>query len=804
MDKNSSKARELTQKGIDLANLGKINDSIPFFKKSLSLYPTPDTYYLLALAYQMIGKTQPAEKNYKEAIRLFPKFSMAYNNLGAIYLEQKKFARAEEAFTSAVDCDPGNVFAHNNLGNAYKSRNKYLKAKKKYNDALKINPEFLESYNNLGIIAFEENQTDEAIRYFKKALEINAGYSPCLFHLSMAYIKKDETEKAVKTLVQYIDLVPDDDKAQSLLANLYLTKKEYEKSLTHFNRAIELNPKNTFAINDLGNLYKEIGSLEEAKKCYQKVIDLDPTMAGTFNNLGVIGLEQGNYEEAISQLKQALALKPDMSSAFYHLGLIYERQHKLDLAEKNFTSAINNQADNTQAQAILIYCLMQECKWKELSTQIKSLELLTKSELKDGKTTTESPFLNVIRDDNKERNFKIAVSHSLQIAKNIGEFSGFTFIPQKKKKIRIGYLSCDFFDHATVHLISGLFLNHDRDRFKVYVYSYGTNDGSIYQDKIASDSDVFRDITNSSYRDSAELIYNDKIDILVDLKGHTKNTRLEIDAYRPAPIQISYLGFPGTTGADFFDYILTDKMVTPLADQKYFTEKFAYLPYTYQVNNDKREIANIKYERATFGLPENRFVFSSFNHTYKIDPKTFSSWMSILKQVPNSVLWLLESNKFAPVNLMKEAKKYGITVNRLIFTPFTSNPKHLARIRLSDLALDPFICNGHTTTSDALWAGVPVITLQGKHFASRVASSILSAIELPELITYSTKQYEDLAVTLATKKEMLLDIKQKLAENKSTKPLFKTELFVRNLEKLYLTMWDNYIKGKHPEIIQLA
>jgi protein O-GlcNAc transferase len=321
--------------------------------------------------------------------------------------------------------------------------------------------------------------------------------------------------------------------------------------------------------------------------------------------------------------------------------------------------------------------------------------------------------------------------------------------------------------------------------------------------QIQRDCDKFVDIISLSRTEAAQRIYRDQVDILVDLKGYTKDTRLAICALRPAPVQVSYLGFPGTTGADFIDYIITDKIVTPEEHAPYYSEKFVYLPHCYQVNDNTQPIANKAWKKKDFGIPENSFVFCSFNRSYKIDPVMFDVWMRILQQVPESVLWLLFSNKTAEENLRREAVDRGVQSERLISARMLPKDAHLARLRCSDLALDTRIVNGHTTTSDALWAGVPVITLQGGHFASRVSSSALSAIGLPELITHSLEEYEALAVQLAHNPAELQELRQRLARNRLVTPLFDTPRFVRNLESAYKEMWKIFLAGETPRQIEV-
>jgi protein O-GlcNAc transferase len=431
---------------------------------------------------------------------------------------------------------------------------------------------------------------------------------------------------------------------------------------------------------------------------------------------------------------------------------------------------------------------------------------LLRKALSVGKKPAEPPFFNIIRHDDLPLNFAIAESWSRDIARAVSSFKvAFSFDSRRtgKTKIVIGYLSNDFRNHATAHLMLSLFGLHNRDEFKIFCYSYGKDDGSYYRTRIQCDCDKFVDISNLSYEAAARCIYEDQVDILVDLKGYTMDNRLEICALRPAPIQVTYLGFPGTIGADFIDYLITDKIVTPKNHATYYSEKFVYMPHCYQVNDHTQRISNKGWGKIAFGLPENSFIFASFNQSYKIDPIMFDVWMRILKQVPKGILWLVFESKLAENNLRREAEARGVQAERLIFAEKMPKDEHLARLRFADLALDTRIINGHTTTSDALWAGVPVITLQGNHFASRVSSSILSAIELPELITHSLDEYEALAVRLARNPVGLQKIRQKIAKNRLLAPLFDTPRFVRNLETAYKEMWKIFLAGEAPRKIEV-
>jgi predicted O-linked N-acetylglucosamine transferase (SPINDLY family) len=369
---------------------------------------------------------------------------------------------------------------------------------------------------------------------------------------------------------------------------------------------------------------------------------------------------------------------------------------------------------------------------------------------------------------------------------------------QSRSRITLGYLSADFHAHATAYLIAELFEKHDRERFAVVGYSYGPDDGSSTRRRLVKALDRFVELKDVSFGDSAQRIAADGVDILVDLKGYTGNARTQILALRPAPIQVNYLGYPGTMGAPFMDYILVDDFIVPLEQQPFFTEKLVHLPGCYQVNDGQRAISPHTPSRAACALPEEGFVFCSFNNNYKITPEMFGVWMELMKAVPGSVLWLLEGNRFAPANLRREAESRGVAAQRLVFAPRRSLADHLARYRLADLFLDTFPCNAHTTASDALWVGCPVLTLAGQTFVSRVAGSLLRSLGLPELITTSLDEYFDVALRLARDANWLAELRVRLAANRTTSRLFDAEQFARDLEQAYVTMWQIHMAGDKP------
>jgi protein O-GlcNAc transferase len=370
-------------------------------------------------------------------------------------------------------------------------------------------------------------------------------------------------------------------------------------------------------------------------------------------------------------------------------------------------------------------------------------------------------------------------------------------------KITIGYLSNNYKNHPTSHLIGDIFDCHDKTQFTVNAYSYGEDDGSPYRLKVETTADKFVDLRPCSNEEAAQCISHDKVDILVDLVGYMRGCRLEICGYRPAPVQVRWLGMAGTTGSDFFDYIIADRTVIPEAHSAYYSEKPVYMPDCYQMNSKPLNLSDRAFTRQELGLPRDGFVYCCFCSSYKIEPTMFGAWMAILRGVPGSVLWLLKSNEIVEDNLKKEAHKHGIDPKRLVFADKMNKADHLERIKCADLCLDTRIVNGAATTSDALFAGVPVITLKGGHFASRMAASINRAIGLDALVTENSADYLALAVALGKDSRQYKAFKTRLQSNLDVGPLFNGPFFVQYLEKAYRKMWTRYLSGGQPEIIRL-
>jgi predicted O-linked N-acetylglucosamine transferase (SPINDLY family) len=464
---------------------------------------------------------------------------------------------------------------------------------------------------------------------------------------------------------------------------------------------------------------------------------------------------------------------------------------RYDEAIEEFTRVLALDPERRYARVMLLLSQLHSCDWREL----EETSAVLRADVENGKPGVE-PFAFLLLSDSAQAQRQCAEAW---VAANFPSPSPLWRGERyRHNRIRVAYLSADFHEHATAYLMAELFEQHDRERFAVYAISSGPDDGSAMRSRLQRAFEHFIDVRHVGDEQVARRPRELEIDIAIDLKGYTHEGHPEVFAYRPAPVQVNYLGYPGTLGSPHHDYIVADDVVLPPADRRYFTEQVVYVPDCYQVNDRRRAIADRTPARGDLGLPAEGFVFCSFNNNYKITPAMFDVWMRLLQAVDGSVLWLLAANATAPRNLRREAVARGVAPERLVFAPRVDLPAHLARQRVADLFLDTLPCNAHTTASDALWAGLPVLTCAGTTFAGRVAASLLEAAGIPDLVTTSPAEYEALALRLAQDPDALGALRTKLARNRDACPLFDSDRARRHLEDAYTTMWEHAQRGEAP------
>lgn len=755
----------------------------------------------LATTYPIIPNLSPLDLwskiGYQSKVDNF-KIAGEKLNKGAQLLAKGEVNRAIAFFESAIKIDPNLAAAHFDLALAYQKKGDVPRVVESLENTIKLKPDDAEALNILGYYYTIQNKLDLAMSCLKKALKINPRLPEIFLNLGVCLTEMEKYDEAIKNYKKALSLKPNYVEALTNIGAVYARQGKFETALISYQKALAIDENYTAAYIFLGNVLLAQGSIDDAIMCYKMAIEKDRKNAEAFNNLGTAYAREQKYGEAVKAYKKTLSLDKKSEDALSNLAIAYSAAKKIDKAITYLQKAFSLYPNDGAVAANLFVQLREAGNWHNLEKLEKRLNRITDGEIKFNQKPGEDPFTNVVRCANPKRNFELARLWSRNLESNIHLKKAFKFDKENRKKLNIGYLSAHFHDHPTNHLIAKLFSSHNKERFNVFVYSISPDDGSIFFKRIKKSDCQFTDLFSANFSDCAKKIYEDKIDILIDLDGYTDNNRLQIFAIKPAPIQVSYLGFPGTTGSTFLDYMITDKIVTPTSHSKYYSEKLVYLPHSYQVNNNSQAISTKKYSRADFGIPKKSFVFACFNGTYKIEPAVFDIWMRILKKVPGSILWLLKTSSIAEVNLKKESKKRGVDPKRLAFSGRLTKDKHLARLALADLALDTFTCNGHTSSSDCLWAGVPVVTMIGKHFASRVSASLLTAIDLPELVTKTPGQYEKLILALSKNPNKLKKIRKCLMVNRKTSSLFDTERFTRNLESAYETVWKHFKKGLKP------
>jgi predicted O-linked N-acetylglucosamine transferase (SPINDLY family) len=523
---------------------------------------------------------------------------------------------------------------------------------------------------------------------------------------------------------------------------------------------------------------------EEALAAFLEAARLDPGSAEAQSNAGNVLAALGRHDEALAHLRQAAQAQPARADPHFNLGVALQRLKRHEEAIASFQAALDIAPRMPYALGHRVWNELFLCRWDAIGPAIAELRRRVRDE---GLAVAPFTFLALTDDPQEQR---LCAEQHLRKALPALAAPLWRGERYRHDRIRVAYLSADFCEHATAYLAAGLFERHDRSRFETIALSYGADDRSPMRSRLARAFDKFVDVRALSDAHVARLLRDMEIDIAVDMKGHTTEARIGILAHRPAPVQVAYLGYPGTSGAGFIDYVLADRFVLPEIEQQHWTEKVVYLPDCYQVNDAGRAIAEHTPTRAEAGLPERAFVFCCFNNSYKILPRMFDVWMRLLRELHGSVLWLLEDNAGARVNLEREARARGVDPARLVFARRLPHAGHLARHRLADLFLDTLPCNAHTGASDALWAGLPLVTCAGSTFAGRVAGSLLHAVGLPELATRSLAEYEALALQLAGDRGRLRQLRERLAANRGAAPLFDTERFRQNLESAYRAMWQ--------------
>ncbi|CAI0385297.1 unnamed protein product [Linum tenue] len=722
------------------------------FQEAVKLKPSfPDAYLNLGNVYKGLGRPQEAIACYQRAIQSRPNYSIAYGNLASTYYERGQLDLAILHYKQAISFDPRFLEAYNNLGNALKDVGRVDEAIQCYSQCLSLQPSHPQALTNLGNIYMEWNMSAAAASYYKATLAVTTGLSAPFNNLAV----------------------------------IYKQQGNYADAISCYNEVLRIDPSAADGLVNRGNTYKEIGRVTEAIQDYIRAITVRPTMAEAHANLASAYKDSGHVEAAVKSYRQALLLRPEFP----------------------------------EATCNLLHTLQCVCSWEERDMMFNEVEGIIRRQINSSVLPSVQPFHAIAYPLDPMLALEISrkyAAHCSMVATRFAlpPFNHPSPIPIKcdhgSERLRIGYVSSDFGNHPLSHLMGSVFGMHNRTNIEVFCYALSANDGTEWRQRIQSEAEHFIDVSSMSSDMIAKLINEDKIQILINLNGYTKGARNEIFAMRPAPIQVSYMGFPGTTGATYIDYLVTDEFVSPVKYAHIYSEKLVHLPHCYFVNDYKQKNLdvldpNCQHKRSDYGLPEDKFIFACFNQLYKMDPEIFNTWCNILKRVPNSALWLLRFPAAGEMRLRAYAAAQGVQPDQIIFTDVAMKQEHIRRSALADLFLDTPLCNAHTTGTDILWAGLPMVTLPLEKMATRVAGSLCLATGIgDEMIVSSMKEYEERAVSLALSQPKLQALTNKLKSIRLTCPLFDTTRWVKNLDRAYFKMWSIYCAGQEPHHFKVA
>lgn len=882
----------------DLGNLykalGRLEDAKSCYMKAIETQPTfAVAWSNLGCVYNSQGEIWLAIHHFEKAVQLDPAFQDAYINLGNVLKEARIFDRAVAAYLRALSLSPNHAIVHGNLACVYYEQGLIELAIDTYKRAIELQPQFPDAYCNLANALKEQGKVTEAEECYNVALKMNPNHADSLNNLANIKREQGMIDEAIGLYRKALEIMPEFAAAHSNLASILQMQGKLQEALLHYKEAIRIHPNFADAYSNMGNTLKEMQDIPGALQCYSRAIQINPAFADAHSNLASIHKDSGNIPEAITSYRMALKLKPDFPDAFCNLA----------------------------------HCLQIVCDWSDYDNRMKKIVHIVSNQLAKKRLPSVHPHHSMLYPLSHSQRKGIAARHAALCVEKIATLHKMSYryphdTYSSGGRLKVGYISSDFCNHPTSHLMQSVPGFHNKTKFEIFCYSLSPDDSTNFRKKILQESEHFVDLSKITDNGiAADKINSDGIHVLVNMNGYTKGARNEIFALKPAPIQVMWLGYPGTSGADYMDYIITDRITSPLNLADQYSEKLAYMPSTFFVGDHRymfphllnkgqgttdpnaigaidsqsgvivingvlqkpaHPVCNQKQQqkqqtpsqqqvalqqqknlllqqqqasllalqqqphnpvavqqfqqmqqalqkvqtslqqvsqqaqlpspvpsdvpvkmptdlplttRSQYGLPENAIVYCNFNQLYKIDPATLESWVNILKNVPNSILWLLRFPAVGEPNVLATALKLGLPQGKIIFSPVAPKEEHVRRGRLADLCLDTPLCNGHTTGMDVLWAGTPVLTLPLETLASRVAASQLFALGFPELVASSRQEYEDIAIRLGNNPAELKTLTNRIQDARLTAPLFDTLVYTQGLEILFTKMWQRYEKG---------
>ena len=744
-----------------------------------------------ALILYALERHEEALKSCDRALAIKPDLAEAFNNRGNALASLKRHEEALASYDRALvfrsDC--AEVLC--NRGNTLRALERYRDALDSYDQVLVIAPKLFEALYGRGRALQALLRHEEALGSYDQALVRKEGHGETLYRRGNVLRALNRPAEALASYDMALATKPDFLEALYNRGNSLMQLNRYQEALDSYDKVLAIQTDHDGALNARGEVLRSLNRPQEALDCYDRALAIRPDFPGCLNNRGNALLALDRHTEALESYDRALILMPEYADAHYNRGIVLRNLERHAEAIASFEKALAIKPDHPWAFDALAHAALVICDWTraaQLRPQIESHVTQEKSII--------TPFTMLSYSGNPSLLLQCNANY---IRATTEGFPVYTGAICRHDRIKVAYFSPDFRDHAVSFLIAELIELHDRSRFEVYGISFGRDDGSGMRARLAAAFDHFLDVRSKNDTEIAELIRGLEIDIAVDLTGYTKGGRPGIFARRAAPIQVNYLGFPGTMGANFIDYIIADRIVLPFDQQPFYSERIVHLPDSFQVNDSKRRIAEHTSSRSDLKLPDEGFVFCCFNNSYKIAPDIFDIWMRLLQQTDGSVLWLLGSNAGLRRNLSYETERRGVSASRLIFAPPLPLDKHLARQRRADLFLDTLPCGAGSSASDALRAGLPLLTCYGESFAGRAAASLLHAVGLPELIANNLTDYEVLALRLTKDPALLSSLRDRLKQDAPKSPLFDADRFRRHIESAYREMWRRWQHGESPQ-----
>lgn len=774
---------------------GRLQQSLEAHQRVLAEAPNhaPSLHNLGLIAYKTNAREEAIDF-IRRSLAADPKSSKAWLSLSIMLSEARRLDEAIDACRQCVALEPASAKSHATLGDLLRIARNTTDALGAYEQSLKCEPAQPAVLAKMGDLLLQSGRLDDALALSKRARSAAPGNPEAERLERNVLAAAGHLSDACTAIETQVGDPREKARRYDELAAFLRSRKRFAEAVSIQRRALTYAPDVAEYHFNLAAALDGAGQRDEALRCYQSGLAIAPDHADAYRRVGSLMRKMEKLTAAVQAFEHAAKLDPSLADAHYNLATIYKLQGRFAESRASFLRAIETAPDQLAPRFEVANLARFVCDWHDVDL----LERQALDQFRSSERGGVAPFLLISM---PEANNSDQLEAARRFAKTwtVPEdlrFNSWNTGDTTARRIRIGYLSSDFHSHATAMLLAEVLECTDRNRFELFAYCYSPDDGSSMRTRITKAFDRFVDIKDMTERAAAQAIHDDGIDILVDLKGYTRHARTEILAYRPAPIQVNYLGYPGTMGADYVDYIVADEIVAPMSHQDAYSERIVHLPNCYQPNDRKRRISDTPVTRAEFGLPETAFVFCSFNNTYKITSEVYDVWMRLLASVPGSVLWILANEGDCRRNLEHEAQVRGIDPSRIVFAERMEIDLHLARHRLADLFLDTLPCNAHTTASDALWAGLPVLTCLGETFSGRVAASLLAAMELPELIAPDLAAYERIALALARDRSQLEPIRRRIEEQRDKSSLFDTARYARNLERAFETMVDILRRGE--------